>query len=80
MLPLNMQPGGESDVKWMPNGDALVLAGQSEGDSNIESDLSRRVEQLQEDLASIRKENDLTGATVTELLGQLKRMEQNLTT
>jgi hypothetical protein len=38
------------------------------------------VEQLQEDLASIRKENELTGATVTELLDQLKRMEQNLTT
>jgi hypothetical protein len=80
MLPLNMRPGDESDVKWMPNGDALVLAGQSQGDSDIESDLSRRVEQLQEDLASIRKENELTGATVTELLDQLKRMEQNLTT
>jgi len=77
MLPLNMQPGEEPDVKWMPNGDALVLAGQSQGGFNTESDLSRRVEQLQDDLASIRKENELTSTAVTDLLNQLKHMEQN---
>ena len=76
MLPIDMQPGDEPDVKWMPNGAALVLAGEGEGDSDKELTLSLEVGKLQEDLVQIKKENELTTATVVELLSALKRMEQ----
>merc|ERR1712166_1695834 len=64
---------GDGDVKWMPR-EAMVLEGQDEGHSDVEEELKKQVEQLQRELANIKRENKLANDTVTDLLKTLKSM------
>ena len=68
---------GDGDVKWMPR-EAMVLEGQEEGHSDVEEELKKQVEQLQRELANIKRENKLANDTVSDLLKTLKSMEQSV--